>query len=59
IKVRRSIFAVEAIVMSRKKPARELTTEEVLKRIFPKQVREELKKVAHEKDQKGPKNKGK
>lgn len=51
--------------MPKKKPARELTDEEALKRLFPKKVRDELKKVAHENDppedsegQKPPKNKG-
>ena len=36
--------------MSKKKPARDLTDDEALKRLFPKKVREELKKVAHERD---------
>ena len=35
-----------------KKPAKELTTEEAMKRLFPKKVRERLKEVAHEKDDK-------
>ena len=36
---------------NRKKRADELTTEEALKRLFPKKVREELHRVAHEKDE--------
>ncbi len=37
--------------MSRKKKtARDMTTEELAKRIFPKKVRDKLKAVAHEKD---------
>lgn len=32
------------------KKARELTTDEVMKRLFPKEVREELRRVAHEND---------
>jgi len=31
-----------------KKPAKELTTEEVLHRLFPRQVRDDLKNCAHE-----------
>lgn len=46
------MFAVEAIVMPRKKKAQDLTTEEAMKRLFPKKVREELYRVAHEKDDK-------
>ena len=42
----------------KRKPARELTTEEALKRIFPKKVRDELKRIAHEKDDKPKGNKG-
>ncbi len=38
--------------MPRKKPAIELTTEEALKRLFSKGAREELYRVAHEKDNK-------
>ena len=38
--------------MPRKKKAQDLTTEEVMKRVFPKKVREELYRVAHEKDDK-------
>lgn len=34
-----------------KKPI-EMTDEEALKKLFPKKVREELKRVAHEKDPK-------
>jgi hypothetical protein len=29
-----------------------MTTEELAKKVFPKKVREELKKIAHEKDDK-------
>ena len=36
----------------RKKKPIEWTTEEAMKKLFPKKVREELKKVAHEKDKK-------
>jgi hypothetical protein len=32
----------------RKKPARELTDEDVMKKLFPKKVREEAKKTALE-----------
>jgi len=45
--------------MPRKKPAIELTTEEALKRLFPKKAREELYRVAHEKDGKELKTKPK
>ena len=45
--------------MPRKKPAIELTTAEALKRIFPKKAREELYRVAHERDEKGLKPKRK
>jgi len=38
--------------MPKKKSAKELTTEEAMKRLFPKKVRERLKEVAHEKDDK-------
>ena len=41
----------------RKKQVSEMTNEELAKKIFPKKVRDELKRVAHEKDQ--PKKKGK
>ena len=30
----------------------DLTTEEVAKKLFPKKVRDELKRIAHEKDDK-------
>ena len=43
--------------MPRKKPAIELTTEEALKRLFSKKAREELKRVAHERDHKELKRK--
>lgn len=36
--------------MSKKKSARDLKDDEALKRLFPKKVRDELKKVAHERD---------
>ncbi len=36
----------------KKKRDIDLTTEEVVKRLFPKKVRNELKRVAHEKDDK-------
>jgi hypothetical protein len=36
--------------MPKRKPANELTTEEALRRLFPKQAIEHLKAVAHEKD---------
>jgi len=45
--------------MPRKKPAIELTTEEALKRLFPKKAREELYRVAHEKEDKKLKSKRK
>ncbi len=35
----------------KKKPATEMTTEEMAEHVFPKKVREELKRVAHEKDE--------
>ena len=41
--------------MPHKKKAGELTTEETMKRLFPKPVRETLKNVAHENDEKQPK----
>ena len=50
IRVSKSMFVVEAIAMPRKKKAQNLTTEEAMKRLFPKKVREELYRVAHEKD---------
>ena len=34
----------------RKKPAEELTTDEAMKRLFPKRVIDRAKKVAHEHD---------
>ena len=34
----------------RKKKLQELTTEEAMKKLFPKKVRKELHRVAHEKD---------
>lgn len=36
----------------RGKRPRDMTTEELAKKVFPKKVREELKKIAHEKDDK-------
>ena len=36
----------------KKKRDIDLTTEEVAKKLFPKKVREELKRIAHEKDSK-------
>ncbi len=36
----------------KKKRDIDLTTEEVAKKLFPKKVREELKRIAHEKDDK-------
>ena len=41
--------------MAKKRNVREMTDEQILKKIFPKKVREELKRVAHEKDSKPPK----
>jgi len=37
-----------------RKPKRaiDLTTEEAMKKLFPKKVRDELKRIAHEKDDK-------
>jgi hypothetical protein len=35
----------------KKRPA-DMTTEELAKKVFPKKVREELKKIAHKKDEK-------
>lgn len=35
-----------------KKNPRDMTTEELAKKVFPKKVIEQLKKVAHEKDDK-------
>ena len=36
--------------MPKRKKAKELNDEQALKRLFPKSVRDELKKIAHEKD---------
>ena len=36
----------------KKKTAKDMTTEELAKKIFPKKVRDKLKEVAHEKDSK-------
>ena len=33
-----------------KKHPKDMTTEEIAKKVFPKKVVEELKKIAHEKD---------
>jgi hypothetical protein len=40
--------------MPKKKGKRptDMTTEELAKKVFPKKVREELKKIVHEKDEK-------
>ena len=38
--------------MARKNTARDMTDEQTLRNVFPKKVREELRKVAHEKDPK-------
>jgi hypothetical protein len=37
---------------SRRKPARELTKEQAMRRLFPKEIREEAKRIAHDKDPK-------
>jgi hypothetical protein len=43
--------------MSRpKKTARDMTNDELAKRIFPKKVRDKLKEIAHEKDKKSDKS---
>ena len=34
----------------KKKTARDMTTEELAKRVFPKKVLEQLRKIAHEND---------
>ncbi len=34
----------------KKKTAKDMTTEELAKKVFPKKVRDKLKEVAHEKD---------
>lgn len=36
--------------MPDKKPARDLTKDEAMERVFPKKVRDKLREVAHEKD---------
>jgi hypothetical protein len=36
----------------RKKKATEMTTEELARRVFPKEVVEELERIAHENDEK-------
>ncbi len=36
----------------REKKPHDMTTEELAKKVFPKKVREELGKIAHEKDDK-------
>ncbi len=36
----------------KKKTARDMTTEELAKKVFPKKVVDKLKEVAHEKDSK-------
>lgn len=41
------------------KPANELTTDEAVKKLFPKKVRDEAKKEAKESDRKGEKSKDK
>jgi len=38
---------------SRRKPAVELTKEQAMRRLFPKDMRDEAKRLAHENDQKG------
>ena len=40
----------------KKKTAREMTTEELACRVFPKKVKRELDRVAHEGDDKPPKS---
>ena len=40
----------------KKKTAIDSTTEELAKRLFPKKVRDKLKEVAHEKDEKSGSN---
>ena len=40
----------------KKKPARELTTEEIARKVFPKKAIERLKEIAHERDDKGKNN---
>ena len=36
---------------ARKKPIQEMTDEELKRFVFPKKVREELQRIAHEKDE--------
>ncbi len=36
----------------KKRTAKDMTTEELAKRVFPKKVREKLKEIAHESDSK-------
>jgi hypothetical protein len=38
----------------KKKSAKEMTTEELARSVFPKKVVEKLKEIAHEKEEKGP-----
>lgn len=38
--------------MEKKKRAEELTNKDIAKRLFPKEVRDKAKEVAHEKDKK-------
>jgi hypothetical protein len=38
----------------KKKSPREMTTEEIAKKVFPKKAIERLKEIAHEKDEKEP-----
>jgi len=40
------------------KKASEMTTEELAQRVFPPEVVEELKRIAHESDQKGERKQG-
>jgi len=40
----------------KKKTAKDMTTEELAKKIFPKKVRDKLKDIAHEKDKKDDKS---
>jgi hypothetical protein len=39
---------------NKKKSPREMTTEEIAKKVFPKKAIERLKEIAHEKDKKEP-----
>jgi len=39
----------------KKKTARDMTTEEIAKRVFPKKVIEEIERVAHESDERAEK----